>query len=314
LKKTISYIFPIYNESDNIDLLYKTIIKTTGPLFNKYSLRFIFINDGSRDNSLDKLLAIQKKDPLVTIINFSRNFGHQIAVTAGLDRSQGDATIIMDSDMQDPPSVSLELIKRWEDGYEVVYAQRHTRKDTFFKKFTADIFYRVLQKVGSIDIPRNTGDFRLIDKKVLQTINSMHEHDRFLRGMVAWVGFKQTAVQFDRDARHAGETNYPFKKMVKLAIDGILGFSTYPIKLITRTGYVISFIAFLGVLYAICLKLFFPQYAVSGWAFIVIAVLLIGGIQLVMLGILGGYIGRIYSEVQNRPLYIIKDIYESKNN
>jgi polyisoprenyl-phosphate glycosyltransferase len=310
--KSICYVFPIYNEYENIDLLYTTIKQTTKPLLSKYNINYIFVNDGSRDASLEKLLTIQNDDPAVTVINFSRNFGHQIAVTAGLDHTKDDAVVIMDSDMQDPPSVSLELIKKWEEGYEVVYAQRRSRKDTMFKKFTADMFYRLLEKVSSIKIPRNTGDFRLIDNKVLRTINSMPEHDRFLRGMVAWVGFKQTAVQFDRDARHAGQTNYPFKKMFKLAMDGILGFSTYPIKLITRVGYFISALSFIGVIYAICSKIFWPQHTITGWTFTVIAILLIGGIQLIMLGILGGYIGRIYSEVQNRPLYIISNVYESK--
>ena len=313
MKKTITYIFPIYNESSNIDLLYKTIKDTTTQLLDKYHLQFIFINDGSKDDSLQKLVDIQRSDNSVKVVNFSRNFGHQIAVTAGLDNASGDAVIIMDSDMQDPPQVSLDLISKWEQGYEVVYAQRKTRKDTFFKRVTAAMFYKTLQNLASIDIPRNTGDFRLIDKKVVKAINSMHEHDRFLRGMVAWVGFKQIAVQFDRGKRHAGETNYSLSKMMKLAMDGILGFSTYPIRLISKVGYFISILAFLGILYAIAYKFINPDNTVPGWTFIVISILFIGGLQLIMLGILGGYIGRIYSEAQNRPLYIIDNIYETKD-
>ncbi|MEI6237393.1 MAG: glycosyltransferase [Candidatus Saccharibacteria bacterium] len=313
MKKTITYIFPIYNESSNIDLLYKTIKDTTTQLLDKYHLQFIFINDGSKDDSLQKLVDIQRSDNSVKVVNFSRNFGHQIAVTAGLDNTSGDAVIIMDSDMQDPPQVSLDLISKWEQGYEVVYAQRKTRKDTFFKRVTAAMFYKTLQNLASIDIPRNTGDFRLIDKKVVKAINSMHEHDRFLRGMVAWVGFKQIAVQFDRGKRHAGETNYSLSKMMKLAMDGILGFSTYPIRLISKVGYFISILAFLGILYAIAYKFINPDNTVPGWTFIVISILFIGGLQLIMLGILGGYIGRIYSEAQNRPLYIIDNIYETKD-
>lgn len=310
MRKKISFIFPIYNEEGNIQLLYSTIKKTYSKLSKKYAIEYCFVNDGSKDSSLQLLVDIQKKDQTVKIIDLSRNFGHQIAVTAGLDSVKSDAVIIMDSDMQDPPAVSLELITKWEQGYDVVYAQRKTRKDTFFKKLTADIFYRTLQKLASIDIPRNTGDFRLIDNKVLKAVNSMNEHDRFLRGMVAWVGFKQTAVQFDRDSRHAGTTNYPLKKMLKLAADGIFGFSTYPLRLIAKIGYFTSFLALAGIVYALTYKIMFPQNTVEGWTFIVTSILLMGGIQLITLGIIGSYIGRIYAESQNRPLYFIQKIYE----
>lgn len=308
--RTVTYIFPIYNEGGNIDLLYKTINNLLAK-HKKYNYEIIFINDGSRDDSLDKLVAIQKKDKRVVVINFSRNFGHQIAVTAGLDHATGDAVIIMDSDMQDPPKVSFELIKKWEEGYEVVYAQRRSRKDTFFKKLTAKWFYITLQKLAEIDIPRNTGDFRLMDRKVVDELNKFREHNRFLRGMVSYVGFKQTAVLFDRDERHAGETGYPLKKMLKFAADGIVSFSSAPLKLITNLGFLIAGISFLGILYAIGMKIFFPETAVEGWTFIVISILFIGGVQLMMLGVLGSYIGRIYTESQNRPLYFISNIYRN---
>lgn len=307
-KKLISYIFPIYNESGNIPLLHETM----NGLLKKnkgYNYELIFINDGSRDDSLDLLLAIQQADPRVTVINFSRNFGHQIAVTAGIDHANGDAVIIMDSDMQDPPKVSLELIKKWEEGYDVVYAQRRTRKDTFFKKFTADMFYRTLQKLADIDIPRNTGDFRLMDQKVVNEMKRFKEHNRFLRGMVSYIGFKQIAVQFDRDERHAGETGYPLKKMIKFAADGIFSFSTYPLKFIRNIGFTIATFAFLGILYAVFMKIFFPAITIEGWTFIVISILFMGGVQLIMLGVLGSYIGRIYTESQDRPLYMIQDLY-----
>lgn len=308
MKKLISYVFPIYNESGNIELLHKTIdelLKSN----NQYEYELIFINDGSRDNSLELLTKIQKKDRRVTIIDFSRNFGHQIAVTAGLDHAKGDAVIIMDSDMQDPPKVSLELIKKWEEGYSVVYAQRRTRKDTWFKKITADAFYRILQKLADIDIPRNTGDFRLIDRKVVEEIKKFKEHNRFLRGMVSFVGFQQVAVQFDREERHSGETGYPLKKMLKFAADGIFSFSTYPLKLTRNMGFLFAGIAFLGILYAALMKILFPEVVVEGWTFTVISILFVGGIQLIMLGVLGSYIGRIYTETQNRPLYTIHKIY-----
>lgn len=311
MKKLVSYIFPIYNESGNIDLLYSTLSDLLAQQ-PKYDYEIVFINDGSRDDSLEKLVAIQNQDPRVCIINFARNFGHQIAVTAGLDHAKGDAVIIMDSDMQDPPKVSFELLEKWEDGFDVVYAQRRSRQDGFFKKFTAAIFYRTLQKLADIDIPRNTGDFRLMDRKVVDELNKFREHNRFLRGMVSYVGFKQAAVVFDRDARHAGETGYPLKKMLKFAGDGIFGFSSFPLKLISRLGYLISLISFLGILYALIIKIFDSKVAVPGWTFTVIAVLLVGGVQLIMLGVLGSYIGRIYTEVQGRPLYWIESIRESK--
>lgn len=308
-KKLISYIFPIYNESENIDLLYKTIkgvVKTN----KNYVYEFIFINDGSKDDSLTKLRQLQEKDDSVVVIDFARNFGHQIAVTAGIDHASGDAIIIMDSDMQDPPRVSLELISKWEEGYDVVYAQRRSRKDTFFKKMTADAFYRLLQRVADIDIPRNTGDFRLIDREVASQLKRFKEHNRFLRGMVSYIGFKQIAVQFDRDERHAGVTGYPWKKMVRFAADGIFSFSSAPLKAISRLGYVMAVLSILGVLYALGVKLFFPETVIEGWTFIIISIFLVGGIQLVMLGVLGSYIGRIYTEVQDRPLYGIRRIYK----
>lgn len=307
-KKLISYIFPIYNESGNIELLYKTMGKLLD-LHTEYAYELIFINDGSQDNSLALLKKLANKDPRINIIDFSRNFGHQLAVTAGLDCSKGDAVIIMDSDMQDPPKVSFELLEKWETGYDVVYAQRRTRKDTFFKKLTANLFYRTLQKLADIEIPRDTGDFRLLDRKVVDEMKRFKEHNRFLRGMVSFVGFKQVGVQFDRDERHAGETGYPLKRMLKFAADGIFSFSSAPLKLISKTGYSIAGLAFLGIIYALCMKLFAPSVTIEGWTFIVISILLIGGLQLIMLGVLGGYIGRIYTESQNRPLYMIREVY-----
>lgn len=310
--KSISYIFPIYNETDNIELLHKTMTKVVSDLRKKYEVDFIFINDGSKDDSLEKLHVLAKNDKSVSVINFSRNYGHQIAVTAGLDYSTADAVIIMDSDMQDPPKVSLELINKWEEGFDVVYAQRRTRQDTFFKKLTADMFYRVLQKLADIDIPRNTGDFRLLDKKVVDELKKFKEHNRFLRGMVSFIGFNQTAVLFDRDERHAGVTGYPLKKMLKFAADGIFSFSNAPLRMIRTVGVVVATLSFIGILYAIVMKIVAPDVTIEGWTFIVISILFIGGVQLIMLGVLGSYIGRVYTEVQNRPLYGIASIVSSK--
>ena len=311
-KKTISYIFPIYNEEGNINLLYEAITKVAQELTADYDLEFVFINDGSRDKSLSILEQIASKDKRVVLIDFARNFGHQIAVTAGIDYACGDALIVMDSDMQDPPAVSTELIRKWEEGYDVVYAQRQSRKDTAFKKITANIYYRVLGYLSDVDIPRNTGDFRLIDRRIADEIKNMHESNRFLRGMISWVGGKQTAVQFDRDERHAGKTGYPLKKMIRFAVDGIMGFSNVPLKLIARTGYIFAFFAFIGTLYALAVKLFYPDIVVSGWTFIVIVSFLIGGVQLIMLGVLGNYIGRIYVEAQARPLYVVRSVLRNE--
>lgn len=311
MTKRVSFIFPIYNEAGNIELLYKTMQRTLAAA-PEYDVEFIFINDGSTDDSLAKLKTLQAADKRVSVINLARNFGHQIAVTAGLDYSKGDAVIIMDSDMQDPPEVCLELLKEWEAGWDVVYAQRRTRKDGWFKRLTASLFYRLLGRLADIHIPPNTGDFRLIDRRVVDALHSFNEHNRFLRGLVSYVGFKQKAVQFDRHPRHAGTTGYPLRKMIKFAADGILGFSSAPLKLISRVGYLISFLSFAAVIYALVMRVFDSSAVVPGWTFTVIAVTFIGGIQLVMLGVLGSYVGRIYTEAQDRPLYIVESISSSR--
>lgn len=306
--KKISYIFPIYNESGNIPLLHKTLDTLLKERESDYVFELIFINDGSKDDSLELLKDLAKKDRRITVINFARNFGHQIAVTAGLDYASGDAVIIMDSDMQDPPRVSFSLIDKWLEGNQVVYAQRRTRKDSAFKRATAYIFYWLLQKLSTIDIPRNTGDFRLLDRKVVDQLKQFKEHDRFLRGMVSFVGFKQAAVEFDRDERHAGETGYPLRKMIRFAVDGIFGFSTAPLTFISTVGYVIAALSVVGIIYVLIMKIFFASYVVSGWTFLAISIFFLGGVQLIMLGIIGGYIARIYTESLNRPLYIVDEI------
>lgn len=303
--KKIAYIFPIYNESGNIPLLYDTMVETTATRSDEFEFEFVFVNDGSKDNSLDLLLELRDRDERVSVLSFSRNYGHQIAVTAGIDFADADAVIIMDSDLQDPPSVSLELVDRWLDGADVVYAQRRTRKDTAFKRWTAHGFYWTLSKLASIEIPRNTGDFRLLDRKVVEEIRKYREHNRFLRGLVSYVGFRQEAVLFDRDARHAGVTGYPLSKMIRFAADGILGFSVVPLQLISRVGFAISGLALVGMIYAVLVRLLSPEATVEGWAFVVVTMFLLGGIQLIMLGVLGSYIGRIYVEAQDRPLYAI---------
>jgi glycosyltransferase involved in cell wall biosynthesis len=309
-QKKISFVLPFYNEEGNIEKLYIEVAALLTEVEKKYSTEVICVNDGSRDNTLELLIGLHNKDKRFKVINFARNFGHQIAITAGMDNATGDAIIIMDSDLQDPPQVSLDLITKWEEGYEVVYAQRKTRKDTFFKRTSAYVFYRLLDSLANIRIPKDTGDFRLLDKKVVNALKSFEERNRFVRGMISYIGFKQTGVLFDRDERFAGKTHYPLSKMIRFAIDGITSFSTVPLQLISQLGFVVSFLSFIGIVYAIIMRLFFPEITVSGWTFIVIAILFIGGVQMIMLGILGTYIGRIYTEVQKRPLYIISSKFE----
>ncbi|MEV6910234.1 glycosyltransferase family 2 protein [Amycolatopsis sp. NPDC051071] len=307
-RRRITFLFPIYNEEENIALLHSTVDHVIEPLADRYDFDFLYVDDGSRDGSLATLTELAERDARVTVIELARNFGHQLAVTAGLDLADADAVIIMDSDLQDPPRVALELIERWEQGYDVVYAQRRSRQDSAFKKLTAGVFYQVLRKLASVDIPKNTGDFRLIDRKVVDELRKYRERDRFLRGLVAYIGFKQTAVLFDRDKRHAGVTGYPLRKMLRFAADGILGFSVAPLRMITRLGHLISLLSFVGILYVAGVKLFAPETAVPGWAFMTIAMFFLGGIQIVMLGVLGSYVGRTYSQVQNRPLYGVASV------
>lgn len=303
--RVVSYIFPVYNNAGSLDLLYSEVKKIMKPL--EYDYEFVFVNDGSRDNSIEVLEKLAKKDKKVKVLNLSRNFGHQAAVTAGLERGvSGDAVIIMDADMQDPPRVCLELIEKWEEGFDVVFAQRRSRKDTFYKKTVANLYYRVLASLSSVDIPRNTGDFRLVSRRVVDVVNNMREHDRFLRGMFSFVGFKQVAVPFDRDQRHDGKSEYTFKKQMKLAKAGIFGFSDVPLRLVSHIGFYVSALSVLGILYAVIVKLFFPAIAVPGWTMIVVSIFFVGGVQLLMLGVIGEYIARIYNETLNRPNYIIE--------
>jgi dolichol-phosphate mannosyltransferase len=304
--KTISYLFPVYNEP-GLEVLYAEMKKITNSLKKKYKYEFIFINDGSKQRYLDDLKSIAKRDTAVRVLSFSRNFGHQAAVSAGLDNATGDAIIIMDSDMQDPPEVCLQLIKKWEEGYQIVYAQRRTRDDTLFKRWTAHAYYRILGAISSIDIPPDTGDFRLADRQVVKAVCDMKEYHRFLRGMFSYVGFSQIGVPFDRGARYAGESGYTLKKMIRLAKDGIFSFSDTPLRLVARAGYIVSAVSAVGIIYAIILRLFYSSITVPGWTMIVVSIFFMGGVQLIMLGVIGEYIGRIYNEVRHRPIYIIAE-------
>ena len=302
-RRLLAYVLPVHDEADGLRAFHQALVTATEQRTD-LDFEFVYVDDGSRDASLDVLLGLRAADERVTVISLARNFGHQIAVTAGLDAAAGrDAVIIMDTDLQDPPAVSLRLIEAWESGVDVAYAQRRTRQDSPFKRGSAFGFYWLLTHLASVDIPRNVGDFRLMDRKVVAEVIRYREHDRFLRGIVAHVGFRQEAVAFDRDPRFAGSSSYPLRTMMKLAADGILGFSTFPLRLISRVGMVISLLSLLGALFVLYVRAFEPAKAVPGWAFITVGMFLLGGIQLLMMGVIGSYLGRVYVETQDRPLY-----------
>lgn len=303
--KDLSIIIPIYNEEKNISELYQRLKNAASKISPAYEM--IFVNDGSKDHSLYQLMELAKKDPLVYYINLSRNFGHQIAVTAGLDACSGDAVVIIDGDMQDPPELIPELYCKYKEGFDVVYAQRKQRKgETFFKKLTADLFYRILKRSTSIDIPLNTGDFRLMDKKIADYLRLMPEQNKFIRGQIAWMGFKQIGIEFIRDERKHGKTGYSFSKMFRFAMDGITAFSDKPLKMVSSAGFFVSFIAFVIIIYAIIAHYGFHQ-TITGWTSLIISSMFIGGVQLISIGIIGEYISRINKNVINRPLYLIHD-------
>ena len=301
----LSIVVPVYNEEKSIRLMYDRLLASITVISNNFEI--IFVNDGSIDNSFLELVKLSKEDERVKYINFSRNFGHQIAVTAGLDYSKGTAVVIIDGDLQDPPEVIPEMYAKHKEGFEVVYGQRLKRKgDNFFKKITAKYFYRILKKITSINIPLDTGDFRLIDQKIVKDLKNMPEQNKFLRGQIAWLGYRQTSVFFERDERKFGETGYPFSKMLKFALDGITGFSDVPLQFVTKTGIFISFISFLVILYAI-FSHFILERTITGWTSLIISSMFIGGVQLISVGIIGEYISRINKNVQNRPLYIVSE-------
>lgn len=306
-----SVIVPIYNESGSIPELYRRISEVMQAAGDSWEL--ILVDDGSQDNSTEMIRDLAAQDEHVRPVIFARNFGHQIAVTAGLDYSRGQAVVIIDADLQDPPEVILELIEKWREGYEVVYAVRAEREgESFFKLLTAKIFYRFINRVTSIDIPLDTGDFRLMARNVVDVLNQMREHHRFLRGMSAWVGFKQIGVPYKRAARFAGETHYPLRKMLLLAFTAISGFSFFPLQLATFLGFVSAGISVLAIPIVVALRLAGSQ-AFFGQASTLIAVLFFGGVQLISLGILGEYIGRLYDEARGRPLYIVREAPEHEN-
>lgn len=305
---TYSIVIPIWNEAETIPELHRRLVALMDSLDGPVEV--IFVDDGSRrDNSLALLHALHRQDPRFKVLHFSRNFGHQIAITAGLDYAQGDAVIIMDGDLQDPPEAIPKLIAKWKEGYEVVYAVREKRLgETWFKTATAWFFYRLITRLTNVDIPLDTGDFRLMDRQVVEVMRGMREQHRFMRGLSAWIGFRQTGVPYVREARFAGETHYPIQKMVKLTINAITSFSYFPLQLATYLGFALALVSLVLILMVILLRLSGAQ-AFVGQASTLIAVLFLGGVQLLSLGILGEYIGRIHEEVKGRPLYIVADAW-----
>jgi len=304
-RPTYSIVIPIFNESGNIPELYsrlREVMETTGE-----DWELVMVDDGSRDESREMIRELADEDPRVRPVIFARNFGHQIAVTAGLDYSRGEAVIIIDADLQDPPEVILDLIAKWKEGYQVVYAVRSKREgETWFKLFTAAAFYRLIQRITDVNIPMDTGDFRLLDRKVVEVMGEMRERHRFLRGMSVWVGFDQTGVEYERAERYAGETKYPLSKMIRFASDAITSFSYFPLQLAMYLGFFAAGLSTIAIPIVIVLRLA-GWHAFQGQASTLIAVLFLGGVQLISLGILGEYVGRLYDEAKGRPLYIVRE-------
>lgn len=301
---TISVVVPVYNEEMNIGKLNQRLLNSLTEL--GLSWEIIYVNDGSKDGSLQILKMLAATDPGIRYIDLSRNFGHQLAISAGIEHASGEYIVVMDGDGQDPPELIKELYSKAKEGFEVVYARRRKRDgESFLKKFTAKMFYRILARITSIEIPVDTGDFRIIHRKIQQILKKMPEQHKYIRGQISWIGFNQTFVEYDREERMGGETKFTYKKMIRFALDGISSFSTWPLKIATMGGFLVSFIAFLLIIYALYEKFF--GTVVPGWASTNIAILFIGGIQLLGIGILGEYLGRVSENVKNRPHYIIRD-------
>ncbi len=302
---TISVVLPVFNEAQTLRSLCGRLTGVMRKLDQAYEV--LFINDGSRDGSLDLLRKLAAEDPAVKVVSLSRNFGHQMAITCGLQYARGEAVVVMDADLQDPPEVIPELIRKWREGFDVVDAIREQREgDSLFKRASAALFYRLIRKLARVEIPADTGDFRLLSRRAVEALKATRERSRFVRGLVSWIGYRQTGVRFVRQERVAGQTKYPFRKMLKFAIDGITAFSYLPLQLATYAGFVISGLSFLYVAYAVLQKLLTDQ-PVIGWTSVIVAVLFVGGVQLITLGVMGEYIGRIYEEVKQRPLYLVDE-------
>lgn len=303
--KLLSVVIPVYNEAEVIGEMYRRLTRVASVLPD-LDYELVVVDDGSRDASYPALLAIAQADPRLRVLKLSRNFGHQTAITAGIDVARGDAVVIIDADLQDPPEVIPEMIARWREGFDVVYGVRAKRSgETMMKVATASVFYRMLDRMTNISIPVDAGDFRLMSRRAADQLRAMREKDRFVRGLISWIGFRQTSVVYQREARFAGKTKYPFGKMLKFAIDGLTSFSTAPLKLATWMGYLASAFAFVYLASVFVQK--WLGKTIEGWATIMVAMLFMGGVQLICLGIMGEYIGRIFTEAKQRPLYVVEE-------
>ena len=308
----LAIVAPCYNEAAGLPEFVRRVKAVCVQLGCDHEI--ILVNDGSRDNTLAVALAEAQRDPSIRVVNLLRNFGHQAAVTAGLDVAQGDAVVLIDSDLQDPPEVILEMVREWKAGADVAYGQRRKREgETAFKLFTAALFYRLLRRMTKSNIPADTGDFRLMDHRVVEVLRSMREPHRFIRGMVSWVGGKQVAVSYDRKARFAGETKYPLRKMVAFAIDAITSFSVVPLRLVTWFALSVIALTVVAALVVVAVKLVNPHYFIPGYPSIIITIVFFGGVQLLALGVIGEYLGRMFEAVKARPIYIIEQVYQQKN-
>jgi glycosyltransferase involved in cell wall biosynthesis len=307
-RELLTVVVPVFNEGETIAVFYTRIKKVVDSL-SPMSYELIFVDDGSRDDSFAKLTSLADQDTRVKVVKLSRNFGHQIAVTAGVDAAQGDAVVIIDADLQDPPEVIPSMIRKWREGYDVVYGVRENREgEKWMKLFTAALFYRIMKRITRVEIPVDVGDFRLLSRRVVDKFRQIRERDRFIRGLVSWIGFRQTGVKYNREKRYAGESKYPIGKMIKFSLDGITSFSHAPLKIATWLGYGVSLIALLYTMIIIVEK--FMGMTVPGFASIMAGMLFLGGVQLICLGIMGEYIGRIFNETKARPIYIIEEVYE----
>lgn len=309
-KPPISVIVPCFNEEEGIAECHRRLTEVLSSFDTWYEI--VYVNDGSKDSTPSQLAAIHAFDSNVTVIELSRNFGHQPAVTAGLEAAKGQVVVIIDADLQDPPEVIATMLEKWAEGYEVVYGVRESRDgESGFKVWTANIFYRLINALSDVEIPLHAGDFRLLDRKAVEAMKSMPERHRLLRGMCSWIGFRQCGVKYARAARFAGATKYPLRKMLNLALDGIASFSTVPLRLLALVGIASAFLALIGIVYALVVRLFTHSW-VAGWTISFIGLLFLGGLQMISIGIVGEYVGRIYNEAKHRPLYIARSVLERR--
>ena len=305
----VSIVSPVYQEEEGIEEFHRRLVASMEGIDDDLAFEVVYVNDGSKDRSLELLEKIAADDDRVRVVDLSRNFGHQVALSAGVDHAKGDAVVGIDSDLQDPPEVIPEMIQRWRDGFKVVYGVRISRAgETRFKLLTSKIYYGLMDRISEVPLPRQAGDFRLLDRKVVDVLDQMPERNRYVRGMVAWVGFPQCAVEYERDARFAGTTNYTLARMVRLALDGLTSFSDRPLRLATQLGVIVMALSFAVAAWTIVASLFDLGTSSRGWSSLMAVVLLLGGVQLLCIGVLGEYVGRVYRETKGRPLYVVNEV------